>query len=161
MAANLLNTSQKFRIDWNATTIVYWVNDKKVATHNITISAPMRPAMIDTAVGGGLLGASWVRMTPYAASGNYTSTVFDAGGMVTWSSAAWAATLPAGTTAVFKYRAGNSPTPDATWTSFTTVATSGGALSGTSRYFQFTVQETTTDSRQTPVVKDVTLAFKR
>ena len=100
-------------------------------------------------------------MTPYAAAGNYTSAAFDAGAVVTWLTATWSAAVPAGTSAVIQYRTGNTPTPDGTWTPFTTVPTSGAALTGSARYFQFTVQEATTDAAQTPVVKDVTLAFRR
>jgi len=81
--------------------------------------------------------------------------------VVGWGGAARTATTPAGTAVVVQYRTGNTPTPDASWTSFTTVSTSGGALTGASRYVQFTVRETTSDSKQTPMVKDVTLAFAR
>jgi len=99
-------------------------------------------------------------MTPYASVGSFTSRVFDAGGIVTWLTVASAGTTPAGTTVTYKYRSGNTPTPDATWTPLTTAGT-GGALTGTSRYFQFVVTETTSDTKTTPVVKDVTLAFRR
>src|SRR5262249_9619823 len=69
-------------------------------------------------------------------------------------------TVPAGTTAVVSYRTGNSATPDPTWTGFMPVPASG-ALSGTSRYLQFSIQETTSVPGQTPAVKDVTTAFIR
>jgi hypothetical protein len=100
-------------------------------------------------------------MTPYAAEGNYTSPVFDAGGVVTWVSSSWTATKPAGTAVEVQYRTGDTPTPDASWTSFTTVNTSGDALTGASQYVQFTVRETTSDSKVTPMLKDVTVRFVR
>jgi hypothetical protein len=105
-------------------------------------------------------------MTPYAPAGNYTSPVFDAGGTVTWVTTSWTATLPAGSNAVVRYRTGNTPTPDGGWTQFATIPSSGAASLGSatpvvSRYLQFTVQETTTDAGQTPVLKDITIAYRR
>jgi hypothetical protein len=161
IVGNFFNSIVTSRIEWNATDIVFYVNNKKVATHTVAISAPMRPTWLDTVVGGGLLAVQAVKMTPYAAEGNYTSSVFDAGGVVTWVSSSWTATTPAGTAVVVQYRTGNTPTPDASWTSFTTVSTSGDALTGASRYVQFTVRETTSDSQVTPMVKDVRLLFVR
>jgi hypothetical protein len=157
------NKTHKFRIDWNATTVVYWVDDKQVATHAITTPSQvmMRPTGLDGTVGGGALFLDYMRMTPYAAAGTYTSGVFDAGAVVTWTTMTWTATKPAGTTVLLKYRTGNTPTPDATWTALTTLSASGAALAGSTRYLQFVVQETTSDPSQTAVLNDVTLAFKR
>ncbi|HMF93192.1 MAG TPA: N,N-dimethylformamidase beta subunit family domain-containing protein [Vicinamibacterales bacterium] len=155
------NQIHKFRIDWNATTVVYWVDDTKVATHTITLSQPMFPTAFDVTVGDGALFIHYMRMTPYAAAGTYTSAVFDAGSVVTWMTMSWTATLPAGTTVALKYRTGNTPTPDATWSTLKAVSASGAALSGSTRYLQFVVQESTSDLSQTAVLKDVTLAFKR
>jgi hypothetical protein len=120
----------------------------------------MRPTLIDATVGGTPLLAQYVRLSPYASNGSYTSAVFDAGGVVSWMTATWASTVPTGTTVAVKYRTGSTPTPDASWTAFAPVG-ANGALTGTTRYFQFMVVETTSDTSQTPVVKDVTLAFKR
>jgi hypothetical protein len=87
--------------------------------------------------------------------------VFDAGAPVSWLTMSWSADKPAGTNIVVSYRTGNTPTPDATWTAFATVPTSGGALAGSSRYIQYTLQESTTNDGQTPIVKDVIIAFNR
>src|SRR5262249_25576602 len=135
--------------------------DKKVATHAISLTQAMRPTALDTTIGDGALFVEYMRMTPYATPGTYTSTVFDAGATVTWGTMSWTAVTPAGTAVAVQYRTGTTPTPDATWTAFAAVPTSGSALKGSSRYLQFTVKETTTDTTQTPALKDVTLAFKR
>ncbi|HXI31003.1 MAG TPA: Ig-like domain repeat protein, partial [Vicinamibacterales bacterium] len=161
IAGFTFNQTHKFRIDWNATTVAYWVDDKKVATHTITLSQAMRPTVLDATVGDGALFVEYIRMTPYAAAGTYTSGVFDAGAVVTWMTMSWTANLPTGTSVGLKYRTGNTPTPDATWTALTAVNASGAALAGSTRYLQFVVQESTTDKSQTAVLKDVTLAFKR
>ena len=104
IVGNFFNAIVTARVEWNATNIVFYVNNTKVATHNVAISEPMRPTMIDSVVGGGLLAVGSVRMTPYAAEANYTSPVFDAGGVVTWTSLSWTATKPAGTAVVVQYR---------------------------------------------------------
>jgi hypothetical protein len=152
--------AHKFRIDWNANTIVYSIDDKLVASQTVAIGQTMQPTALDTTVGDGALQLSYMRLTPYAASGTYTSAVFDAGAVVTWMNMGWTSTVPAGTTAVVSYRSGNTPTPDGTWTAFTPVPASG-AIGGSSRYLQFSIRETTSDAGQTPVVKDVTTAFVR
>jgi hypothetical protein len=108
----------------------------------------------------GSLTVDWMRLTPYAASGTYTSKVFNAGFPATWMNASWTADAPAGTTVVVSYRTGNTAIPDGTWTAFTTVSSSGAALSGVSQYSQFRLQETTTNPGQTPVVKDVTIVYR-
>jgi hypothetical protein len=41
------------------------------------------------------------------------------------------------------------------------VGSSGASLTGASRYLQFTVRATTSDNKQTPIVKDVTMVFTR
>jgi hypothetical protein len=150
--------SHKFRIDWNAATVVYWIDGKTVATHNISLAGAMQPAAVDLTVGDGALLISYMRMTPYATVGNYTSEVFDAGAVVTWLTTSWTATTPAKTSVAFQYRTSSDGT---TWSTFTPIPSSGAQLSGSSRYFQFTFQETTSDTGQTPVVSDVTVAFKR
>jgi hypothetical protein len=110
---------------------------------------------------GGVLTIDWMRATPYAAAGTYTSSVFDAGAPVNWLTMSWNADKPAGTNITVSYRTGNTPVPDATWTPLVTVPASGGALAGSSRYIQYVLRESTTNSAQTPAVKDVVIVFNR
>ena len=152
-----------FRIDWNATNIVYWIDGVTVATHNVTFPSTVKMTMIASDWMRNDLGklvVDWMRLTPYAASGTYTSKVFDAGFIATWMNATWVAATPAGTGVVVSYHTGNTPTPDGTWTAFTTVPASGGVLSGQSRYLQFKIQETTTKPGQTSVVNDLTVVYR-
>jgi hypothetical protein len=160
---NWFNRSHKFRIDWNATTIVYSIDDVVVATHNVAFSPLLKLPVIASdwmRNDVGKLVVDWMRLTPYAASGAYTSKVFDAGFVAVWMNANWTAAAPAGTGVVVSYRTGNTPTPDGTWTAFTTVAAPGGALAGQSRYLQFKIQETTTKPGQTSVVNDLTVVYR-
>jgi hypothetical protein len=101
-----------------------------------------------------------MRLGPYAPAGTYTSKVFDATTAATWLTLSWTAATPAGTSVVMSYRTGNTPTPDATWTPFA-VTTSGAALSGTSRYVQFKVLESTTVPAVTPTLNQVTIGYNK
>jgi hypothetical protein len=121
----------------------------------------MRPAVRDLTAGDGAVAVDWMRMTPYAAAGIYTSKVVNMGSSVSWQAASWTADVPAGTGVAFSYRTGNTTTPDdGTWTAFTMVP-NGGALAGSSRYLQFKVEETRSVPGLTPVVRDVTLGYKQ
>ena len=112
----------------------------------------------DFAKSTGVLTIDWMRSTPYAAAGTYTSKVFDAGAPVSWRAMSWNSDMPGGTTIVVQYRTGNTPTPDATWTALATVP-AGGALAGSSRYIQYVLQESASNTAQTPAVKDVVITF--
>ncbi len=153
----------RFRIDWNTTTVVYWIDGAKVATHTASFPATMNMTMVasDVTRSSGVLTIDWMRSTPYAAAGTYTSKVFDAGAPVGWLTMSWSFDKPAGTDIVVSYRTGNTPKPDATWTAFATVPASGGALAGSSRYIQYKLQESTTNTAQAPAVKDLVIAFNR
>ena len=95
---NWLGAMHDYRIDWTPTGVTYWIDGTQVATHAIAITANMRPLADDNNVGGGTVSVDWMRLTPYAASGSYTSRVFDAGSAVTWLDAQWASVAPTGAT---------------------------------------------------------------
>jgi hypothetical protein len=148
-----------FRIDWTATSVTYWIDGTQVASHAIAITANMEPLMGDYSVGGGAVTVDWMRLTPYTNSGSYLSRVFDAGSTVTWLDAQWAASIPAGASVALSVRMGNTPTPDASWTDFVPMASSGATIGGSSRYAQYRVDLSTTNSGQTPVLQAVTLEY--
>jgi len=153
----------RFRIDYGTTTVTYWIDGVQKVVHTISYpakSSSLRPAATDLTLDGSTVKVDWMRVTPYAATGSYTSAVFDAAKTATWVSLNWTATTPAGTTVAVKYRTGNTATPDATWTPFTAVTTAGAPLAGTSRYVQFMITETTSVPAQTPVVSDVTIVYR-
>jgi len=108
----------------------------------------------------GGLAINWMRLTPYATSGTYTSAVFNAGFPATWMNATWTATVPTGTTVAITYRTGNTPTPDATWTAFKPLPAPGAAMTGVSQYVQFAIAETTKNVGVTPSVSDVTILYR-
>ncbi len=157
IAGNWLNAPHRFRIDWNASSVVYSIDGTTVATHPITISVNMRPIVSDYLAGGSTVSVDWLRLTPYATPSVFTSRVFDASAPVSWTTANWTADLPAGTSVVVRVRTGNTAVPDGSWSAFTTIGSPGGAISLTSRYIQYELQLSSTGTGQTPVVRDVTL----
>ena len=57
------------------------------------------------------------------------------------------------------YRRGDTPVPDASWTTFATVP-STGTISGSSRYVQFAIQISSSSPGKSPVIQDVTVQFQ-
>jgi hypothetical protein len=85
--------------------------------------------------------------------------VLDAGQVVNWGTTSWISVTPEGTDITVSLRTGNTPTPDATWTNFTSVANSGSSIGGSSRYLQYNVELTTTAPNDTPVFQGITIVY--
>jgi hypothetical protein len=116
IAGNWLSAPHRYRIDWSTSSVSFFIDGTLVATHAVTIADAMRPMVSDATVAGETVTVDWLRLTPYAASGTFTSRILDAGSSVTWNTASWTAQTPTGTTIALSARFGNSPAPDATWT---------------------------------------------
>ena len=160
LSSSLLGSPHHYRIEWGASDVKYYVDGALVATHNVSFGATqMRPLASEFNTGGGALSIDWLRMTPYANSGTFTSRVIDAGDVVDWDGLSWGADTPAGTTLALSVRTGNTPTPDGTWSSFAPIAASGDDVPGNSRYAQYRAEFTTSDTEKTAVLRDVTLAY--
>ena len=159
IAGSLLGSPHRFRIDWTATAVVYSVDGSVVATHAIAIAGPLRPLASDVAVGSGSVSVDWIRMSPYTAAGTFVSRVFDAAQAVDWGGLSWTTEIPAGTSAAFFARHGDTPVPDASWSAFAPIAQPGGAIGGRSRYAQYRVDLASADPNTTPAVDDVTIGY--
>ena len=118
----------------------------------------MRPVISDYQVGGASVSVDWLRMgPPFASPCTFTSRVFDAGATVNWGTISWDGITPTGTSLALSYRTGNTPTPNGSWTGFTTAASSGAVLSVSSRYIQYQADLSASDTSLTPVLPDVTI----
>ncbi|MGX7678021.1 DUF4082 domain-containing protein [Jatrophihabitans sp. DSM 45814] len=152
----------KFRIEWSASSVTFYLDDVSKYTHAVSalLTSSMRPVLSDTTVADAALSVDWVRVGPYTASGTFTSRVLDASASVAWDGLTWDATVPTGTTLVVKVRTGNTATPDGTWSAYATIAASGGLVSKTSRYLQYQLTLTSTGTRYvTPTIRSVQAAF--
>jgi hypothetical protein len=159
IAGSWLGSAHHYRIDWNGSSVVYWIDGNIVMTHPVSITGTMRPLAINATLGGSVLSVDWMRMSPYATPATFLSRVFDAGGTMSWGTASWTSTTPAGTSVTISVRQGNTPTPDSTWTAFTPLAASGASIAGSSRYLQYSAVLTTADPSQTPALNSITITF--
>jgi Domain of unknown function (DUF4082)/Bacterial Ig-like domain/Purple acid Phosphatase, N-terminal domain/Bacterial Ig domain len=149
----------RYRIVRTASSVQYYVDGTLVATHNVAISAAMRPLVSDFNVGGGSLTLSWLRMSPYAAAGTFTSRVLDAGRSATWGTLDSTVTAPAGTAVTFETRSGNSATPDATWSAWQAVGSGGAIASPAGRYVQYRANLSSTSTALTPSLERVAISY--
>jgi hypothetical protein len=154
-----LGAAHRFRIDWTTTSVVYSVDGVVVATHPVAITTAQRMVIRDNTTGGAEVSVDWMRLSPYASSGTFTSRVFDGGTSVHWNQASWNAAIPAGTTLTVSVRTGNTATPDGTWSAFAPVASSGAALDADARYAQYRLALGQTSPAATPSVSDVSLRY--
>ena len=124
---------------------------------DVAIAASLRPIASDYDVVGGALAVDWMRLTPYRSPGTFESRAFDAGVAYDWTSLAATTALPAGTSASFATRSGNTPSPDGSWSEWQAVV--GGVIaSPNARYAQYLVTLGTSDPAVTPTVGRVELA---
>jgi len=122
---SLLGSPHKYRVDWKSTSVDFYVDDVLVHTETASVPGPMRVGISDFDPGGLALTLDWIHVSPYATSGSFTSRVFDGSGSTTWGQMSWTASLPSGTSLQMFERQGNTLTPDASWTAYASVPTSG------------------------------------
>ena len=144
----------RYRIDWGASSVSYWVDGVLKTTQPQTIGVPMTPSSVSSFNLNNLV-VDWLRMTPYTSPCTFLSRVFDAGfAGAPWTTLAATAALPSGTTLSFQTRTGDTPTPGGTWSAF--AAVSGTTInSPPGQYLQYEVTLNTTDTAQTPELQQV------
>jgi hypothetical protein len=104
-----------------------------------------------------------ISRTTYSTPGTYTSPVFDTTGNTGFTTLSYTSSTPTNTTLTIDARAGNTLTPDETWTSWQTGISTGGDISafGTRRYIQYRANLSTTNNARTPELADLTLQYGR
>ena len=111
------------------------------------------------AVVGDTLGVSFGMRNagPFSTLGTYTSTVVDAGGHGGFTTLSYVAVIPANTTLTVDIRAGNTATPDGSWTAWVTSVANGGDISalGTNQYIQYRANLATTDTSASPALYNI------
>jgi hypothetical protein len=151
-----LGIPHRFRIDWEAGVINYYIDNALVATHDVNIAVSMRPIVADNA-DGNLLSVDWLRMGPYApTSCTYTSRLFDSGIVdPDWTTLATSVYVPANTTLSFETRSGDTTdTTDTSWSAWQAV--SGGVIASPNRrYLQYRALLATSDVLASPRVYSV------
>jgi|GEM_PF-3605824 len=155
----LLGSAHHYLLRWNANTFDIEVDGGVAASVTLpfTVGSNMVLQISDLLTGDGDLSVDWIRVTPYANAGSFTSRVFDAGSARTWTNVVWNESTPAGTDISVVVRTGNTPIPDGTWSAFTPVSNSGDQLNLTSRYIQYRVFLTTNDVYTTPAFNNISI----
>jgi predicted GH43/DUF377 family glycosyl hydrolase len=99
----------------------------------------------------------------YWRSGNLSSQVFDSGiGGTIWNSINWTESLPPGTNITIATRSGNTPTPDVTWSSWSTEMWNelGTVIaSPASRFIQYRATFANADRDVTPILSHVNINY--
>jgi N-acetylneuraminic acid mutarotase len=101
------------------------------------------------------------RARAYIPSGVFTSSIWDADFIATWKNVNWTSTLPQGTSITLQTRTGNTSTPDASWSNWSSIYTNSGESikSPNGRYIQYRALLVTTDVTVTPVLRDVAITY--
>ena len=149
----------RYRIEWRADEVAYFVDGTLVATHSGTIAQSMRPIVSDLVNGGAQISVDWLRMSPYSSAGTFLSRVLDAGQAVAWEALTWTAETPVGTAVTFSVRTGNTETPDDGWSSWKPLSGSGDAVGLAGRYLQYRAVFETGDPELTPLLAEVTATY--
>ena len=153
-----IGSAHKYRIQWDAGQVQYYVDGTLVHTDNATFGSNLNVAASDFNSGGPGLSVNWLHLSPYPSSGTFTSRVFDAGQAADWGAMSWHANAPPGTSVAMSVRTGNTPTPDGSWSAFTPVTSSGDDVPGNSRYVQYKA-DLDPDPNLTSALEDVSIAY--
>lgn len=155
IAGAWLESPHHFRIEWNVLDIVFSIDGERAAYLLVPVPGYMRAVASNQRGGGAPLQVEWMRVSPYATAGTFTSRVLDAGGVVEWLDATWRADVPPATALRLSVRTGDVGRPGRTWSPWRRVASPGAMIGATSRYLQYRARMATHDERATPVLRRV------
>ncbi len=157
---NWLGQSHRFRIEWDLLDIAFSIDGQRAAYLLVPVPGYMRAVAGNQRLDGPPLQVEWMRVSPYAAAGTFTSRVLDAGAVVEWLDATWQAEVPAATSLRLAARTGDVARPDPSWSPWRTVAAPGEPVAATARYLQYRVTLATKDEACTPVLRRVTVRHR-
>ena len=129
LPSSLLGSEHRYRIEWDAGEVRFYVDGTLVATHTLSFAAQMRPLTSDFEPGGGEL-ARLAADGPLSGLGQLRLAGPRRGPEPDWGTLAYDATTPAGTGVALSVRTGDTPTPDGSWSALPwspTAATSPAA----------------------------------
>jgi hypothetical protein len=154
---DFLGEPHRYRIDLFADSVAFSIDGTPVHTTQVGIPTPLQLVASDASSGGDALALDWIRVSPYRDVGAYESRVIDGGAAASWTSLDWTGVLPAGTWVEVSVRAGDTPLPDDTWSSWSAPAVSPGPVEVSGRYVQYRLMMGSSDDRVTPSVGSVTI----
>jgi hypothetical protein len=149
----------RYRIDWNVLDIVFSADGERLAQILVPVPGYMRALAGNQRLGSEPLRIEWMRLSPYAPSGSFTSRIFDASTVVDWHELTWEAEAPAGARLDIHVRTGEVPDVDPTWSPWRPVARPGEVVGATARFLQYRADLATTDPAWTPVLRSVRVSY--
>ncbi len=153
---NWVGSTHHYRIDWTTTGLNYYIDGSLQTPQSVTGLSNMRAFLGDYNKGSSadMLRVDWVRMSPYAALGTFTSRVFDAGQTVRWSDLSHTAIIPTGGALTFETQTSQNGSDWSTWQ-----AVNSPIASPDGRYFRYRARFATSDTSTTPTLEDVTITY--
>jgi sugar lactone lactonase YvrE len=120
---------------------VYQVRDDRRSALVATLPAEQVTGIVATTAGGAaLVTANPARVLALDAAaatrGSFVSRVKDADALASWGQLTWEGNAPKGTSVRAETRAGNTATPDTTWTEWTAPSAGGPATAEKARFLQ-------------------------
>ena len=159
LSADWFGAPHVFRIDWNVLDIVFSVDGARQAHLMIPVPGYMRALAANQRLGTEPLRIEWMRMSPFAREGRFTSRILDAGEPSVWEAFAWDAGVPERTSLAMEVRTGDVAQPGAGWSPWRPLLHSGDPVRATSRYLQYRAKLATADPSWTPALRRVTVAY--
>ena len=159
MSPEWFGAAHRFRIDWNVLDIVFSVDGARQAHLMIPIPGYMRAIASNQRLGTEPLRVEWMRLSPYAPAGRFTSRVFDAGVVATWHDLTWEADVPDGTNLAQEVRTGDVDRPGRGWTPWRPLSRSGDDIAATARFLQYRASLATSHPAWTPALRRVTARY--
>lgn len=159
LADRWFDGAHRFRIDWNVLDVVFSVDGARAAQVLVPMPGYMRALAANERLGRDPLRVEWMRLSPYATSGHFTSRILDAGTAADWQAATWEADVPHPTGLALEVRTGDVARPGRTWSPWALLASSGDTVGATSRYIQYRATLATTDPVWTPALREVRLRY--
>jgi hypothetical protein len=159
LAGDWFGAPHRYRIDWNVLDLKFSVDGTCLAHLMVPMPGYMRPLAANQRLGGEPLRIEWMRVSPYAPAGRFTSGVLDAGAPVDWRELSWDAIVPDRTTLGIRVRTGDAPVPGGSWSRWRRLARSGDGVGAQSRYAQYRADLATADPSSTPALRAVRLRY--
>ncbi len=158
-SADLFDAPHRFRIDWNILDIIFSVDATRLAHLMVPMPGYMRALAANERLGKQPLRIEWMRLSPYAPQGRFTSRVLDAGTVAEWHDAVWEADVPEPTSLSLEVRTGDSLRPGRSWSPWRPLAQPGAPMSARSRYLQYRALLATADPSWTPALREVRVRY--
>ena len=121
LGSGLLGSEHRYRIDWTVAGFEFYVDGATTPAATLpAVATPMLVGVSDFNADGPAVSVDWLRMSPYSASGTFTSRVFDAGATVGWGVLTYDAQRSEDIQ--MGVRTGETAEPDDTWSAWAPVA---------------------------------------